>query len=155
MAQFRHRNNPKMSDELMDDIDADAKLNPLHLEGGNRPVDQNKPSSAYLESLKRARSSDHWQTAQMGSIRPREGQSGWKSKGLIAFLGITGVVLFLVGCSFYFDPNRDGTERKTGMDILLCSIIPLVPGLYGAFIWFGTSQGWHGYSMLSLGSAFE
>lgn len=154
MAQFRHRNQPSLSGEMDDSADADTKLNPLHMEGGERPVDPSKPSSAYMESLKRARSSEHWQAAQMGGTRPRS-QPGWRSKGLIAFLGITGVVLFLVGCSFYFDPDRDTTERKTGLDILLCSIIPLVPGLYGAFIWFGVSQGWHGYSMLSLGSAFE
>ena len=154
MNSSRLRRTPSMQE----DADEEPTLSPLQMEGGKRPMDPSKPSSAYLESLKRARSSEHWQTAQMASnARTRIGQRqpGWKMKALIAFLGITGVVLFLAGCSFYFDPTREGTERKTGLDILLCSSIPLIPGLYGAFIWYGSARGWRGYSMLSLGDAFE
>ena len=146
MSHVRQRS--PMNDE--EGGDAERGMNPLHIDSGKG---SEGPSSAYMESLKRARESEHWRTASMASSSPRRSmEPGWRTKALIFFLFMTGVVLFITGCSFYFDRNPEGTQRKTGFDILLCSLIPLVPGLYGAFIWFGSAQGWHGYSLVRLSS---
>ena len=127
-----------------------GEKNPMHSESGKDAG----PSSAYLESVRRMRESKEWKAAQIeasGGYNRSRITAGWKTKASILGLLVTGVVLFLTGTSFYFDTSSDKDERKTGLDILLCSIIPLLPGVYGAFVWFAESQGWQGYSTLQLG----
>ena len=124
--------------------------NPMHSESGETAG----PSSAYLESVRRMRESEEWKAAQIeasGGYNRNRITAGWKTKASIIGLLVAGVVLFLTGASFYMDTSNETDERKTGLDMLLCSIIPLLPGLYGTFVWFAESQGWQGYSTLQLG----
>ena len=123
--------------------------NPMHPGGGKAEG----PSKAYLESVRRMRQSDEWKAAQIeasGGYNRNRMTAGWRTKGTILALLIAGLVLFLTGASFYMDTSNERDERKTGLDILLCSVIPLLPGLYGAFVWWAESRGWEGYSTLHL-----
>ena len=123
--------------------------NPMHFSSTSGGA-----SDAYLESVRRARESKEWKTAQVeasGGYNRGRMTAGFKTKATIVGLMLSGIVLFLVGASFYFDTSNERDERKTGLDILLCSSIPLLPGSYGSFIWWAETRGWQGYSTLRLG----
>ena len=125
-----------------------VEMNPM-LNGTSIP---GQPSAAFLESLRKARSSSTWQDARiMSSSTSTDIRSpGPKTKfAIIAFL-LTGLGLLISGGTIYWSGDYGEDQRRHGLDLLACSAIPLLPGFYGVFMWVAAANGWQGYSRMSV-----
>jgi len=112
---------------------------------------QGQPSSAFMESLRKARASDTWQDVRiLSSSNGGPRGPGPKTKLVILAFVLVGVGMFIAGASIYWSGDYGEDQRKTGLDLLACSCIPLLPGIYGAVSWVGHAQGWHGYASMAL-----
>jgi hypothetical protein len=116
-------------------------------------VGTGKPSPGFLESMRKARESKDWQDTRVSTSHPglaARGSFGIRTKlAVLAFL-LVGIGLFISGGVIYWSGDYGEDEMKTGMDLLLCSSIPLVPGIYGAVRWVGNSNGWDGYQTIGF-----
>jgi hypothetical protein len=114
------------------------------------------PSKAFLESMRRAKESEAWIDTRISSSHPNINQRsriGVKTKlAIIGFL-MLGLGLFTAGGVIYWSGDYGEDQMKTGLDLLVCSAIPLLPGIYGTVKWAGQSNGWEGYS--SLGFSYD
>lgn len=110
------------------------------------------PSAAFLQSRKNAQESQHWQDANISSSHPSLNRRliGNKTKFAILFMLFLGVALFTSGGVIYWSGDYGEDQMKTGLDILACSSIPLVPGLYGLVKWIGMENQWSGYTELGF-----
>ena len=156
MSDIHRRSPTKMADMEMSSSDVKSETtNPL-----NDSESQRGPSKAFLASYRAAQEDARRQSeAAYGQERNSYMQSqldrrsvtaGWKTKTVILLLTLAGVIMFITGGSIWWSGDYGEKGDKTGKDILLCSLIPLVPGLFGCWLWFGASQGWRGYSLIPI-----
>ena len=81
------------------------------------------PSKAYLESLENSRRNSH-ERVDMIDENQNKPSIGIKTLivSLVLFFG--GVIMFIIGCTFYF--SSDGTEQHSqGLDILIVGSISM------------------------------
>jgi hypothetical protein len=102
-------------------------------------------SAAFQESARIARESGRWDPAERR--RGAVGSIGLKTLIMINFLLLGGFILFITGLVFFFNPTNDAW---IGVDLLAVSAIMLLPGIWGAINWYGTSRGWIGFSYTSF-----
>jgi hypothetical protein len=115
-----------------------------------------KPSSAYMESMRRARASPEWQDTRISSSHPTlvaQNTIGSKTKIAILFFILLGIGLFTAGGHIYWSGDYGEDQKQTGIDLLACSSIPLVPGMYGLVKWIGVANNWTGYT--SIGFSYD
>ncbi len=130
------------NDETVANMTDGIRLNPMF-----QTSDADGPSSAYMESMRRARESGTWDDARISSPRISHAPST-KTKLMIIFFCLIGFCLFVSGATIYWNGDYGEDKRKTGLDLLVCSALPLLPGVYGAVMWAGSAQGWSGYTMV-------
>ena len=133
-------------DADMDQGEGGLQMNPML--DGSAPT--GAPSSAFMESMRKARESGTWHAAHNSVDYAPRGRNtpGVKTKLVIITMLLLGIGLFIAGGTIYWDGDYGEDQRKHGLDMLACSALPLLPGLYGAVMWAGSVQGWAGYSMV-------
>jgi hypothetical protein len=101
-----------------------------------------QPSQAYADAyLKAAKSRAGFESK---FDVDRDESMPWKKIIISVFMIITGISLFITGAVFYW--SSDGTENNAqGKDILLLSLILLLPGLYSGYILYGAWMKWKGF----------
>ena len=120
-----------------------VSINPLLSRAGSGNV----PSSAFMESWKRSRA-----TAEL-SLNEGEDEGGFQDRGsinwrtalTIIFFLVVGSTLFISGAVVFW--SGSGKNGNSGLDLLLCSLIMLLPGLYAGTAWYGAFRRWPGYTM--------
>jgi len=128
-----------------------VQMNPIQAS-----IASGKPSPAFLESMRRARASPEWQDTRISSSHPailNQNEVGTKTKLAILFFILLGIGLFTAGGHIYWSGDYGADQKQTGMDLLACSSIPLVPGLYGLVKWIGVVNNWAGYT--SIGFSYD
>jgi hypothetical protein len=100
-----------------------------------------QPSQAYADAyLKAAKSAGYESKFDVD----RDESMPWKKIIISVFMILTGISLFITGAVFYW--SSDGTENNAqGKDILLLSLILLLPGLYSGYILYGAWMKWKGF----------
>jgi hypothetical protein len=150
-TEMKRMNSPARDIDISDDASVANMTDGIRLNPMFQPSDTSDdgPSSAYMESMRRARESGAWDDARISSPRVSKAP-GTKTKLVIIFFCLVGFCLFVSGATIYWNGDYGEDKRKTGLDLLVCSALPLLPGVYGAVMWAGSAQGWSGYSMVRM-----
>jgi len=140
---------PSINDENLDHDEEEFRMNPIH------SPKEGQPSSAFLQSMKNDRESTQWQDTRISSSHPsrlsnKNRKIGIKTKLAICFFIFLGICLFIAGGIIYWSGDYGEDEMKTGLDLLACSSIPLVPGMYGLIKWIGMERQWKGYNEIGF-----
>ena len=105
-------------------INSSVEINEIDEETSNNQVTNPlQPSSAYMESLRKAQASERGNNAALGFIR----RPGKKTIAIALFLFVGGLVLFILGAVYFWNTSDfhtlQGITQAQGFDMLIAGAI--------------------------------
>mmetsp|Transcript_26025 Transcript_26025/g.24871 ORF Transcript_26025/g.24871 Transcript_26025/m.24871 type:complete len:149 (-) Transcript_26025:120-566(-) len=103
-----------------------------------------QPSSAYLDSQKRANNGRVSASTRAIIVRP-----GFRTIAAAVLLFFGGIILVISGTVVYSDTSQL-VSKGQGLDMLVIGAIMLLPGSYGVINLYGSWRRWNGYTYDSM-----